>query len=174
MELVSAMSNTKEAQFPRSMKNDPSQRDPNLWSEYHRTNNYQTGDYLHLREEVVTLMKKGHLREILSGWAKNNYGRNRGQHRALEDRRRPFLINDDFHRNEINGITFSAAKKTKVLVTHSKRLREVAEDDIIFREEDTDELLLSHNDALVISLNALDFKIKRILVDLGSSTNIIQ
>nr|XP_016439931.1 PREDICTED: uncharacterized protein LOC107765760 [Nicotiana tabacum] len=37
-----------------------------------------------------------------------------------------------------------------------------------------DGLFLPHNDALVISLNALHFKIKRVLVDLGSLANIIQ
>ncbi|XP_070052982.1 uncharacterized protein [Nicotiana tomentosiformis] len=73
--------------------------------------------------------------------------------------------------DEINGVTFSTAKKTKVLVTHSKRLRE---DDITFTEKDTDGLLLPHNEALVISLNVLDFKNKRVLVDPVSSTNIIQ
>ncbi|XP_019252737.1 PREDICTED: uncharacterized protein LOC109231531 [Nicotiana attenuata] len=54
------------------------------------------------------------------------------------------------------------------------RLQEVAEDDITFMEEDSDGLLLPHNDALVISLNVLDFKIRRVLVDPESSTNIIQ
>ncbi|XP_070052326.1 uncharacterized protein [Nicotiana tomentosiformis] len=73
--------------------------------------------------------------------------------------------------NEINGVTFSALKKTKVSITHSKGLWE---NDITFTEEDADGFLLPHNDALVISLNVLDFKIKRVLVDLGSSANIIQ
>ncbi|XP_070040078.1 uncharacterized protein [Nicotiana tomentosiformis] len=41
-------------------------------------------------------------------------------------------------------------------------------------DEDADGLLLLHNDAPVISLNMLDFKIKRVLVDPGSSANIIQ
>ncbi|XP_070047122.1 uncharacterized protein [Nicotiana tomentosiformis] len=76
-----------------------------------------------------------------------------------------------FGGNEINGVTFLAAKKMKVLITHSKRLWE---DDITFTEEDADGLLLPHNDALVISLNVLDFKIKCVLVDSGSSANIIQ
>ncbi|XP_070049409.1 uncharacterized protein [Nicotiana tomentosiformis] len=76
-----------------------------------------------------------------------------------------------FRGNEINGVTFSAAKKTKVSITHSKRLRE---DDITFTEEDADGLLLPHNDMLVISLNVPDFKIKCVLVDPGSSANIIQ
>ncbi|XP_070034715.1 uncharacterized protein [Nicotiana tomentosiformis] len=62
----------------------------------------------------------------------------------------------------------------KVSVTYNKRLQEVAEDDITFTEEDADGLLLPHNDALVISLNILDFNIKRVLVDPGSLDNIIQ
>ena len=73
----------------------------------------------------------------------------------------------DLWGNEINGVTFSVAKKTKVSITHSKRLRE---DDITFTEEDADGLLLPHNTALVVFLNVLDFKIKRVLVD---SANII-
>ncbi|XP_070047080.1 uncharacterized protein [Nicotiana tomentosiformis] len=81
------------------------------------------------------------------------------------------IINIIFGGNKINGATFSAAKKMKVSITHSKRLRE---DDITFMEEETDVLLLPHNDTLVISLNVLDFKIKRVLVDLGSLDNIIQ
>ncbi|XP_019234581.1 PREDICTED: uncharacterized protein LOC109215031 [Nicotiana attenuata] len=79
-----------------------------------------------------------------------------------------------FEGNKINGVTFSVKKKTKVSVTYSKRFREVAEDDITFTEEDVDGLLLPHNDALIISYNVLDFKIKRVLVDPGSSANITQ
>ncbi|XP_009772653.1 uncharacterized protein [Nicotiana sylvestris] len=79
-----------------------------------------------------------------------------------------------FGGNKINGVTFSAVKKTKVSIIHSKRLREVAEDDITFTEKDVYGLLLSYNDALVISLNVLDFKIKRVIVDPESFANIIQ
>ncbi|XP_070032418.1 uncharacterized protein [Nicotiana tomentosiformis] len=125
---------------------------------------------------MATLVKNGHLREFLSDQAKNNYGRNRGNaepSKAGEDPPRQ-RINMIFGGNEINGVTFSAAKKTKVSTTHRKRLREVAEDDITFTEENAYRLLLPHNDTLVISLNVLDFKIKRVLVYPGSSGNIIQ
>ncbi|XP_019233690.1 PREDICTED: uncharacterized protein LOC109214250 [Nicotiana attenuata] len=77
VKLVSAMRNIKEAWFPKPMRSNPSQRDPNLWCEYHETNGHQTGDCRHLQEKVATLLKNGHLREILSDRAKNNYGRNR-------------------------------------------------------------------------------------------------
>nr|XP_009777583.1 PREDICTED: uncharacterized protein LOC104227123 [Nicotiana sylvestris] len=134
---------------------------------------HRTGDCRHLREEVATLLKNGHLREFLSNRAKNSYGRNRDNEEASKTGEEPthHTINMIFRGNEINGVTFLTTKKLKVSITHSKRLWE---DDITFTEEDADGLLLPHNDALAISLNVLDFKIKRILVDPGSSANIIQ
>ncbi|XP_019259249.1 PREDICTED: uncharacterized protein LOC109237397 [Nicotiana attenuata] len=158
------------------MRFDPSQRDPNFWCEYHETNDHRIRDCRQLREQVAVLLKNDHLREILSDWAKNNYDLNRDNaepSKAGEDPLRQ-TINIIFEGNEINSATVLAAKKTKVSVTHSKRLREVVEDDITFTEEDSDGLVLLHNDALVISLNFLDFKIKRLLVDPGNSANIIQ
>ncbi|XP_070032806.1 uncharacterized protein [Nicotiana tomentosiformis] len=167
------MRNIKEARFPRLMRSDSSQRDTNLWCEYHRTNGHRIGDRRHLQEEVATLLKNGHLREFLSDRSKNNYGRHRDNaelSKAREETPRQ-TINMIFRGNAINRVTFSVAKKMKVSITHSKRLRE---DDITFTEEEADGLMLPHNDALVISLNMLDFKIKRVLVDPGNSANIIQ
>ncbi|XP_070034299.1 uncharacterized protein [Nicotiana tomentosiformis] len=154
------------------MRSDSSQRDPNLWCEYHGTNGHRTGDRRDLRDEVATLLKNVHFREFLSDRVKNNYGCNRDNAELPKAGDEPSrqAINMIFRGNEINRVNFSATKKTKVSITHSKRLRE---DDITFTEEDTDGFLLPHNDALVISLNVLDFKIKRVLVDPGSSANII-
>ncbi|XP_070034979.1 uncharacterized protein [Nicotiana tomentosiformis] len=167
------MRNIKEARFPRHMRSDSGPRDSNLWCEYHGTNDHRTGDCRHLREEVATLLKNGHLREFLRDRAKNNYGRNRDNAKPSKAGEEPprQMINMIFGGNEINRVTFSSAKKTKVSITHSKRLRE---DDITFTEEDADGLLFPHNDALVISLNVLDFNIKRVLVDPGCSANIVQ
>ncbi|XP_075082235.1 uncharacterized protein LOC142166794 [Nicotiana tabacum] len=139
-------------------------------------NGHRTGDCQYLHEEVATLLKNGHLREFLSDQAKNNYGHNLDNtepSKAGEDLPR-LMINMIFGGNGINGVTFLTAKKTKVSVTHSKRPREVAEDDITFTEEEADRLLLPYKDALVISLNVLDFKIKCVLVDPESSASIIQ
>ncbi|XP_070042888.1 uncharacterized protein [Nicotiana tomentosiformis] len=171
VELVSAMRKIKEARFPRPIRFDSSQRDPNLWCEYHGTNGHRTGDCRHLREEVAMILKNGHLREFLSDRAKNNYGRNNAESLKAGEEPPRQTINIIFVGNGINGVTFSAAKKTKISITHIKRLRE---DDITFTEEDADGLLLPYNNALVISLNVLDFKIKRVLVDPGSSANIKQ
>ncbi|XP_070048126.1 uncharacterized protein [Nicotiana tomentosiformis] len=136
-------------------------------------NGHRTGDCRHFLDEVATLLKNGHLREVLSDRVRNNYGHHRDNAESLKagEEIPCRTINMIFVGNEINGVTFLVAKKTKVSITHSKRLRE---DDITCMEEDAHRLLLEHNDALVISLDVLDFKIKRVLVDLGSSANIIQ
>nr|XP_016488828.1 PREDICTED: uncharacterized protein LOC107808773 [Nicotiana tabacum] len=134
------------------------------------------GECQHLREEVATLLNNGYLREFLSDRAKKNYGRNQD----IAEPSKPaawsprMMINMIFGGDEVNRVRFSAAKKTNISVNHGKRIRKISEDDITFTEEDDDGLLLPHNDALVISFNVLDFKIKRMLVDTGSSANIIQ
>ncbi|XP_070047321.1 uncharacterized protein [Nicotiana tomentosiformis] len=170
------MRNIKEAWFSKPIRFVSSQMDPNLLCEYHGTNGHRTGDCRYLREEVATLLKNDHLREFLSDRANKNYGRSRDNTEPLNIGEDPprLTINMIFGGYNINGVTFSAAKKTKVLVTHSKRLRKVIENDITFTEEDVIGLLLPHNDALVISLNVIDFKIKCVLVDPRSSANIIQ
>ncbi|XP_070052112.1 uncharacterized protein [Nicotiana tomentosiformis] len=121
------------------------------------------------------LLKNGHLREFLTDCAKNNYGRNWDNAEPLNSEKGSpqMTINMITGGDEVNGVKFSATKKTMISVTPRKRIREVSEDDITFTEEGVNGLLLTHNDALVISLNVLDFKIKRVFVDLGSSANII-
>nr|XP_016498896.1 PREDICTED: uncharacterized protein LOC107817557 [Nicotiana tabacum] len=120
--------------------------------------------------------ENAHLREFLSDRAKNNNGRNQDNAEPSKPATgsRRMIINMIFGGDEVNAVTFSTAKKMMILVTHGKRIREVSKDDITFIKGDVDGLLLPHNDALVISLNVLDFKIKRVLVDLGSLANIIQ
>jgi len=76
---------------------------------------------------------------------------------------------------EINGVTYTTARKTsKFTVTHGKRVRQVLEEDnITFDDADADGLIIPHNDALVISLLIHDTNVKRVLIDPGSSVNII-
>ncbi|XP_075101782.1 uncharacterized protein LOC142177213 [Nicotiana tabacum] len=135
-----------------------------------------TGDCRHLREEVATLLKNGYLREFLSDRAKNNYGKFwdvAGPSKMATGSPR-MMISIIFGGDKVNGVILFATKKMKISLTHGKRIREVSKYDTTFTEEDVDTLLLPHNDALVISLNVLDFKIKRVLVDPGSLANIAQ
>nr|XP_016482621.1 PREDICTED: uncharacterized protein LOC107803420 [Nicotiana tabacum] len=76
---------------------------------------------------------------------------------------------------EINGVTYTAAKKvSKITVTHGKRVRCVLEEEsITFDDAGANGELTPHNDALVISLLVHDTNVKQVLIDPGSSVNII-
>ncbi|XP_070019499.1 uncharacterized protein [Nicotiana sylvestris] len=66
-------------------------------------------------------------------------------------------------------------KRTKVSITREKRTRDYMPEDILtFSEEDIEALSQPHNDALVISILLNKVQVKRVLVDLGSSANIIR
>ncbi|XP_070052715.1 uncharacterized protein [Nicotiana tomentosiformis] len=76
---------------------------------------------------------------------------------------------------EVEHLLKQAARKTsKVTVTHGKRVRQVLDgDSITFDDEDTYGLLIPHNDTVVISLLVHDTNVNRVLIDPGSSINII-
>ncbi|XP_070018102.1 uncharacterized protein [Nicotiana sylvestris] len=76
---------------------------------------------------------------------------------------------------DINGVSYTAANKTsKITITHGKRVWHVLEEgNITFNDAYTDGVLIPHNDALVISLIVHDTNVKRVLIDPGSSVNII-
>nr|XP_016480249.1 PREDICTED: uncharacterized protein LOC107801436 [Nicotiana tabacum] len=124
------MRNTKEARFPKPIRLDPSQRDPNLWCEFYRTHGHKTGDCRHLREEVATLLKIGHLREFLSDRATNNYVRSldNAKPSKLTAGSPGMKINMIFRGNEVNRVTFLAEKKTKISVTHGFKIKRVLVD----------------------------------------------
>lgn len=108
--------------------------------------------------------------EFLNAQAKNNYVKGHNVAKSKNPIGFPHItINMIFGGAEVNGVTFVATRKTKILVTHGKRVREIFDDDeISFSEEDVDDHILPHNNALVISLHVLDFKIKYVLIDLGN------
>ncbi|XP_070004362.1 uncharacterized protein [Nicotiana sylvestris] len=76
---------------------------------------------------------------------------------------------------DINGISYTAANKiSKVTITQKKRVWNILEEDnITFNDADVDGILTPHNNALVISLIVYDANVKRVLIDSGSSVNII-
>ncbi|XP_059284774.1 uncharacterized protein LOC132038065 [Lycium ferocissimum] len=66
-------------------------------------------------------------------------------------------------------------KRTKVSITREKLTRSYdPESPISFSDEHIGGIIQPHNDALVISVLVNKFRVKRVLIDLGSSANIIR
>ncbi|XP_060182155.1 uncharacterized protein LOC132611803 [Lycium barbarum] len=127
-----------------------------------------------LRDEVTRLLKKGYLREFLSDRAKNSYGKNKGSNKHFDQAKPSQVINMIIGGTEVAGTPF-ITKRTKFSVTREMRSRSfVPEEAIIFIDEDAYGVNFPYNDALVISVMIVDTQVKRILIDLGGSANIIR
>ncbi|XP_070056913.1 uncharacterized protein [Nicotiana tomentosiformis] len=133
----------------------------------------RTTDCRLLQGEVEHLLKQGYLTDLVSEKGRQSYMKNRQEPPKPPSPKR--TVNVITGGDEVNGITYTVAKKmSKVMVTYGKRVRQVLDGDSkIFDAEDADGLMIPHNDALEISLLVHDTNVKRVLIDPGSSVNII-
>ncbi|XP_070009537.1 uncharacterized protein [Nicotiana sylvestris] len=123
--------------------------------------------------EVDHLLKQGYLTELFSEKGKQSYMKNKQEPPKPPSPK--MTVNVINAGEEINGVTYTTANKvSKVTITHGKWVRHVLEEEsITFDDADVDGVLTPHNDALVISLLVHDTNVKRVLIDPGSSMNII-
>ncbi|XP_070028570.1 uncharacterized protein [Nicotiana sylvestris] len=159
--------------WPKKMRSNPNRRNPDHWCEFHNDHGHKTADCILLQGEVDHLLKQGYLIELFSEKGKQAYMKNRQEPPKPPSPKR--TVNVISGGEEINGVMYTAANKvSKVTITHGKRVRHVLEEEsITFDDVDADGVLTPHNDALVISLFVHDTNVKRVLIDLDSSVNII-
>ncbi|XP_070005051.1 uncharacterized protein [Nicotiana sylvestris] len=155
------------------MRSNPNRRNPDFWCEFHIDHGHKTTDCRLLQGEVEQLLKLGYLTYLFSEKGKQAFMKNRQVPPKPPSPKR--MVNIISGGEEVNGVTYTAAKKvSKITITHRKRVRQVLEEDCItFDDADADGVLIPHNDALVISLLVHDTNVKRVLIDPGSSVNII-
>ncbi|XP_075086409.1 uncharacterized protein LOC142169099 [Nicotiana tabacum] len=129
-------------------------------------------DCISLRQEVVNMLRQGHLKELLSDKGRINFARGR-EHQGPPKPPSPartinMIVGDDV---SINSMKFTTTHKLKCSITRERY--DKLEESIIFDKSDADDLVYPHHDALVITLRILDTDVKRIMIDHGSGTCII-
>ncbi|XP_058111160.1 uncharacterized protein LOC131254176 [Magnolia sinica] len=169
--------------WPVYMRADPDHRDKRKYCHYHRDHSHNTTDCVDLKDEIKTLIRKGHLRRYTKeervAW-KEERGREREQ--PNNTMKEPTEIYTIF-RGSSGGGDLNWARKAHsrkfdpehyVHLTEppSKELR-VSLCSLTFTEEDAREIQYPHDDALVVPMIITNRKVYRILVDTGSLADII-
>ncbi|XP_050259739.1 uncharacterized protein LOC126704771 [Quercus robur] len=159
----------------------------NKYCRFHRDHGHNTEDCRDLREQIEELIRKGKLQKYVK---KGEYSKFRDDNRTQHES----FTRDDDHTSqpprkvigEINTITggpssggsFRSLRKAyhrQVNSVHTmppSKYRRTYQD-MSFNEEDARGVKQPHNDPLVIVLNIEGFNTRRILVDNGSSADII-
>ncbi|XP_033148540.1 uncharacterized protein LOC117134360 [Brassica rapa] len=172
----------QQVKWPPKMKAPDSFRNPRLWCDFHRDHDHKTEDCVALKIKVNEMLQKGHLREFLSEKAKAHLskeasGKSKGD-ASSSPPRQDRVIHVISGGSEVSGVSHAAAKKSTRNAKHGLETAQpktllLGTDEISFTAKEQKKILAPHHDALVFSLTIANCLVKRILVDNGSSSNII-
>ncbi|GAV75731.1 hypothetical protein CFOL_v3_19208, partial [Cephalotus follicularis] len=141
-------------QWPEKLRSPAEARDVEKYCRYHRDHGHDTEECRQLKNQIEDLIRKGHLRKgvihTISGGVASG-----GDHKnARKAYGRQSLAVQQVH--------------------HNKRLRTGGDEEVIsFSEVDYEGVRLPHDDPVVVTLMVELFTTKRILIDSGSSTDIL-
>ncbi|KAJ9535562.1 hypothetical protein OSB04_un001302 [Centaurea solstitialis] len=171
-DLVDSLRNLEvNVRWPKKPENPSKDRDQTKWCDFHSDHGHNTDDCISLKKEIAYLKSNGHLKNLLG-----------------DDSKRPTspiptkVVNCITGGSEVCGLTYSAAKRHAREgpeghpIPNESRTAEDKELDatkISFDIEDMSDTHQKHHDALVIQLTIGNCLTKRVLIDGGSSANVI-
>ncbi|GFY89059.1 hypothetical protein Acr_06g0009990 [Actinidia rufa] len=163
--------------WPGKIKTDPQKRNRNKYCEFHRDHGHNTEDCFQLKEQIADLIKRGYLRKYVvtrppPNSPERRYGDNRPTAGDIQ------TIHGGF--GSSNCSTSSKKKNARsVLRLAEEEIYNLSssyigdQTPITFSNDDLRGLHLPHDDALVVSAVIANFNVQRILIDNGSSADIL-
>ncbi|XP_057482026.1 uncharacterized protein LOC130768953 [Actinidia eriantha] len=163
--------------WPGKIKTDPPKKNRNKYCEFHRDHRHNTEDCFQLKEQIADLIKRGYLRKYVvthppPNSPKRSYGNNRLTAGNIQT----------IHGRFGSGGCSTSSRKRHARSAHRQAEEEIynlsslfvdAHPPITFNNDDLRGLHLPHADALVVSAIIANFNIQRILIDNGSSEDIL-
>ncbi|GAV60200.1 hypothetical protein CFOL_v3_03731, partial [Cephalotus follicularis] len=143
---------------------------------YHRDHGHDTEEYRQLKNQIEDLIQKGHLRK-----GRREQRREEAPRRGEEPQQKPRGVIQTISGGVTSGGDHKNTRKAYgrqsmavQQVHHNKRLRTGGDEEVIsFSEADYEGVRLPHDDPVVVTLMVELFTTKRILIDSGSSADIL-
>ena len=172
------------------MKSDPTTRDNSKYCEFHRDYGHRTDDCIQLKREIKYLIRRGYLRRFISP---ENQPQNQAQNQALAQQppppprqtttqhRQPLREIQVISRGFAGGGESSSARKAHLRSIRSVEIGEIQavsklpwlDASITFFDSDLEGCQHPHDDPLVVRVIVANKIVHRVLVDNGSSADII-
>ena len=162
------------------LKGDPNKRSKDKYCRFHRDHDHDTADCYDLKHQIEALIKQGKLQRFVR---KEKTDQPPQEQKPRRDNERPRPSIGDI-RMIVGGTTVTGSSK-KARKTYFRMVQNIQltgsvlkiarrESPVIeFSEEDARRLHHSHDDALVVSIRIEDYNMHRVLIDNGSSADIL-
>ncbi|GFS40591.1 hypothetical protein Acr_00g0069450 [Actinidia rufa] len=176
-QVLSKIKHEEFVKWPGKIKTDPQKRNRNKYCEFHLDHGHNTEDCFQLKEQIDDLIKRGYLRKyVVTRPSPNSPDRRYGDNRPTAG---------DIQ--TIHGGFGSGGCSTSSRKKHTRSALRLAEEEIYnlsssyvgdqipitFSNDDLRGLHLPHDDALVVSAVIANFNVQRIVIDNGSSADIL-
>ena len=180
--------NEQFLRWPTQMKSDPTTRDNTKYYEFHRDYRHRTDDCIQLKREIEYLIRRGYLRRFISS---ENQPRNQAQSQAPPQQPPPRYTTAQHQQplGEIQVISggfagrgeSSSARKANLRSIRSIEIAEVQamsklprlDTSIMFSDSDLKGCQHPYDDPLVVRAVVTNKTVHRVLIDNGSSADII-
>ena len=146
------------------------------WCKYHRVRGHDTDDCIHLKREIEKLIQNGKLRGYTRGKRDEDgegTNRSRDDRRGDEGKHTLNTISGGFAGGGESSTSWKNYARQIMLVDEGSRSFAERSPDITFSTEDFEGVIPHEDDPMVITLQILNWNIKRVLIDTGSSADIL-
>ena len=156
-------------------KGDPNKRNRNKYFRFHRNHGHDTDECFDLKQQVENLIKQGKLKSFLGQEHKDEKLKGKAEElsRPPLGEIRVIIEGSSTGQSSKSKKAYLKAVQSVQLSGRSPRARTMDEQAITFTDEDAERIHQPHDDAIVITLLIADYTTKRVLVDNGSSTDIL-
>ena len=178
--------NEQFLRWPTHMKLDPTTRDNTKYCEFHRDYGHRTNNCIQLKREIEYLIQRGYLRRFIS---LGNQAQSQNQAPTQQPPPRQTTTQHQQPLGEIHVISggfagggeSSSARKAHLRSIRSAEMGEIQavsklprlDNTITFSDSDLEGCQHPHDDPLVVRAIVANTTVHRVLIDSGSSTDII-
>ncbi|KAK3024735.1 hypothetical protein RJ639_044672, partial [Escallonia herrerae] len=175
-EILHKIKDNKALKWPEKMTSRPNERNRDLWCHFHNDHGHTTDDCGSLKRAIEVLIKRGQLRK----WVARKEGRQETPSAAEEREREENAgtintISRGLAAGGSSGQAQKAYTREVCIMSQppSKKPKAVPLPTISFSEDDLKNVKTPHDDPLVITIKAGNFDVRRVLVDNGSSAEVL-
>ena len=157
------------------MKGDPNKHNRNKYCHFHRDHGHDTDECFDLKQQIKNLIRQGKLRNFLGRDYKDEKLKAKVEESSWPPLGKIRMIFgwDSTGQSSKTRKTYLKVVQNIQLYGRSPKTRNPDEQAITFTDKDAARIHHPHDDAIVISLLITDYSTRRVLVDNGSSADIL-